>query len=183
MTEITPEFSRILSVSRLPPNGVEENLQAKPDERQALAKRFALLDLPLLQANLVVKPTSQRNIEATGTIKADIIQQCVVTLEPLPVHMELEVDILFIPEGENQEGSGSPFADELEEEIETFSNGKIDLGEMVAQHLGANIDLYPRKAEATLPVMTFGAEEKKLQPFAQLAQAVKDVKNKDKTKG
>jgi uncharacterized metal-binding protein YceD (DUF177 family) len=182
MAEPVPEFSRPVSTARIPPNGVEEALEAKPGERAALAKRFELVEIKSLKAQLDVLPEGQQIFAVTGKIEADIVQQCVVTLEPLAAHIDIDVATTFIPAERHQEGAGSPHPDDTEDEYDVYSGGKIDLGEMVAQHLGVNIDPYPRKTNVAPVAAEFGAKTAKTQPFAQLADAVKNRKKQDKTK-
>jgi len=173
MTEVVPEFSHILSVARLSPNGVEESLEATPTERAAVAKRFELIELPLLKAQLLVQPGRMQRVAVTGTITADIVQNCVVTLEPLTTHFELNIKVTFLPleeKPEQNDGEG----ENLDDEVEYIQNGKIDLGELVAQQLGVNIDLYPRKPDAALNSTSFGPIETKPQPFANLVEVVKN---------
>ena len=68
--------------------------------------------------------------------------------------------------------------DELEEEIDTYSGGKIDLGELVAQQMGITIDPYPRKEGAALPKTEFGPKIEEPHPFADLTLAPKSPKDK-----
>jgi uncharacterized metal-binding protein YceD (DUF177 family) len=178
MTEPVPEFSRLINVARIPPNGSEENLEAKPQERTALAKRFDLVELRALKGQLTLQPGSHQNIFVTGKIEADVVQRCVVTLEPIAAHLELDVKTTFVSAQQHPEGAGSPYPEDLEEECEIFSGSKIDLGEMAAQYLGINLAPYPRKADAAVGVIAFGAKAEKPQPFAQLAEI---KKNTDKT--
>ena len=170
MTEFTPEFSREIAVARVTPAGLEEDLVSKPTERAALAKRFDLIEMPSLTAHLTLKPNAQEIIFVKGTVTADIVQRCVVTLEPIATHINLPIDTVFLPADQHRTGAGSSHYDELDDEFEIFSNGKIDLGEMVAQHLGVTIDPYPRKAGAELPATEFGAKPEERKPFAVLAQ-------------
>ncbi len=94
--DIAPEFSRTLVVEKIPPGGLEQKLTAKEDERKALAERFDLLELPMLQAQLTVKPAKNKSgITVTGNLTADVVQQCGVTLEPLPSHIEENIEALF----------------------------------------------------------------------------------------
>jgi uncharacterized metal-binding protein YceD (DUF177 family) len=179
MTGPAPEFSRIISVARIPPVGTEESLTAKPDERAALAKRFDLVKLSSLTATVTVQPSGEQIIHVKGMAAADIMQQCVITLEPLPSHIDLDIDVEFVPAEAHKAGSGSPYADDLDSEIELYDNGKIDLGEIVAQHLGIAIDPYPRKPDARLPATEFGAKADMRQPFAQLADALKGKKGEE----
>jgi uncharacterized metal-binding protein YceD (DUF177 family) len=179
MNAPVPEFSRPVAVSRIPPNGIEEHLEAKPLELTALAKRFDLVELKYLKADLSLTPEAKHSFIVTGRINAKVTQLCVVTLEPLQNVIALDVDITFIPEEDHRDGSGSPFPDEKDEEFEVFSNGKIDLGEMVAQQLGVNIDPYPRKADAALPATSFGtATVEKRRPLADLATVLKKIDDK-----
>src|ERR1700722_14157319 len=95
-TDITaPEFSRPLQVDKISAGGVDEMLEANVEERKNLAERFGLLDLPKLQAQLTVTPTRGAMFEVKGRMEADVVQQCVVTLEPLPAHIDQDVDVLF----------------------------------------------------------------------------------------
>lgn len=172
-----PEFSRVISVSRIPPKDIEERLEAKPAERAALAKRFDLIELSTLNALITLTKGPNETVAAKGTIKADLSQQCVVTLEPIHTHFDLDVDMTFLPAEQNKDGAGSPEQDALEEEFELFSDGKIDIGEMVAQQLGVSIDPYPRKANAKLVVTEFGAKVEEPHPFAKLSTVIKTKKN------
>jgi uncharacterized metal-binding protein YceD (DUF177 family) len=181
MNEQNPEFSRIISIARIPPKGVEEALEAKPSERAALAKRFDLFDLTTLKAKLTLTPGSQDSVTVKGKLNASYVQNCVVTLEPLTTHLDLDIDVTFFPsEGSQNEADCAP--DELDEEFESFSGGKIDLGELVAQQLGVNIDHYPRQPDAILTETEFGAKLETEHPFATLSTGVKTNKNKAKAK-
>ncbi|MDR3424829.1 MAG: DUF177 domain-containing protein [Alphaproteobacteria bacterium] len=181
MNEIVPEFSRPLSVARLPPQGAEERLEAKPTERKALAERFDLVDLRALKAQLNLTPEAQHAVIVTGIIEANYIQRCVVTLEPIETHLDLKIDVTFFPEQQREEGEILSPGDEIDDEVEFYAGGKIDIGELVAQQLGVAIDPYPRKADATLTRTEFGAKSEKPHPLAALTEAVKNKRNKEKT--
>ncbi|MDR3449881.1 MAG: hypothetical protein P4M15_09110 [Alphaproteobacteria bacterium] len=178
MIETTPEFSRIVAADRLPPSGFEQTIEANEKERAALARRFNLTELPFLQAELTLTPHRDRSVRVTGKILADIMQACVVTLDPLPGHFDLDVDVTFIPaDAAADDDAEAP--GEMEDELDHFSNGKIDIGEMTAQYLGVNLDPYPRKPDAALPATEFGPAVSKVQPFAQLAELARNKKNSD----
>ena len=176
MTDITFEFSRPIAADHIPPSGMDQNLEAKPAERAALAKRFDLVELKRLKAQLTLTPGRDYMVTVKGTLFADIVQSCVVTLEPVATHFELPVDTVFIPAALNKKGAGSPDPEDVDEEFEIYSGGKIDLGEMVAQHLGINIDPYPRKAGVMLGAVEFGAKAEKPKAMAVLADLAKKPK-------
>ncbi|NTU76919.1 MAG: DUF177 domain-containing protein [Alphaproteobacteria bacterium] len=173
------ELSRPLPVDKISAGGMIENLVASPLERQALAQRFDLLDLPKLEAELNIDLARGRMVAVTGTLTADVVQQCVVTLEPVAAHIEDKIDILFASAKMLDVGAGMPHTDLGDEEApEPIVNGIIDLGELVAQHLAVALDPYPRKKGAMLP--NLNAETKAVNgnnPFAKLAASKEKAKN------
>jgi uncharacterized metal-binding protein YceD (DUF177 family) len=137
-----------------------------------LAERFGLLELPSLRAELTVNPTRAGKAYAVeGKLTADAVQKCVVTLEPLPAHIEHDIAALYTmgESGEPHDG----LIDPDEAEVEPVIEGVIDLGELVAQHLGIALDPYPRKpgVEFQEPIGT--AEKAASNPFAKLAELKK----------
>jgi uncharacterized metal-binding protein YceD (DUF177 family) len=158
-----PEFSRPLPVDRITPGGIEETLSANDKERRALAARFGLLDLSRLEAKLEVRADKGRTIAVAGALSADVVQQCVVTLEPLPARIEEQIDVIFASE------AGDPD----EEEIEPLTDDVIDLGELIAQHLGASLDPYPRKPGQAFVELEYGTTATVVSPFAKLAELKK----------
>jgi hypothetical protein len=159
---IEPEFSRALSVEKIPSGGIEQNLTANEAERQRLVERFGLLGLSQLTAQLNVKAGDAGTFAVTGTMIADVTQQCGVTLEPLPGHIEQEIDALYAP----------PNGDE--EDAEPIIDGLIDLGELMAQNLGTSLDPYPRKPGIAFVEAEYGGEaETGVNPFAKLVSLSK----------
>src|ERR1700722_14501141 len=165
-----PEFSRTLVVEKIPQSGLEQKLTANDAERQSLCERFGLLELPKLTATLTVTTENNKaGVNVAGTLSADVVQQCVVTLEPLPAHIEETIDILCI-EAEAEDAPGAPTLIAAEEdEIEPIVNGVIDLGELVAQHRGAALDPYPRKPGVAFVEAEYGGKGPDGNPFAKLA--------------
>jgi uncharacterized metal-binding protein YceD (DUF177 family) len=173
-----PELSRPLAVDKISAGGIEESLIADENERQRLAARFGLLELPKLQAQLEVKPArGGRMFEVTGHMEADVVQQCVVTLEPLPASIELDIQVLFAPPEFIEPGAGSPHIETDEEETEAIIDGIIDLGELVAQHLGIALDPWPRKPGLAYVEAEYGGDTKEANPFAKLADLKKQPKD------
>lgn len=173
---VEPEFSFPLVVEKIPAGGLEQSLDAGQDERERLAGRFGLLELPSLRAELTVHPMrGDRMVPVTGRVVAEVVQACVVTLEPLANHIEYDIDVLYAaPETAGEEGAGSPSPDDRE--IEPIVDGIIDLGELVAQHFGVALDPYPRKPGVAFVEAEYGGE-KSGGPFAQLANWPKKPKN------
>lgn len=142
---MTPEFHRPLAIGRIGATGRREELVASEAERAALARRFEILAIGLLRAELLLNPAPGGAFVAEGRLVAEVTQSCIVTLEPVEQRLDLPLALRFIPEG--SEPSEDPEApDEIDIEGET-----IDLGEAVAEQLSLALDPYPRAPGAMLP--------------------------------
>ncbi|MFA6280765.1 MAG: DUF177 domain-containing protein [Bdellovibrionales bacterium] len=166
-----PELSRPLKVDRIPAGGIEERIVATPTERAALAKRFSLLDLSRFEATLNVDREGKM-FAVTGRLRAEVVQACVVTLEPVPEKVDVRIDVLFAPSHLIKEDHEGGLADLGEADPpEPIVGGMIDLGELAAQNLATALDPYPRKEGAALGVVeVVGKEEDSVvrKPFTVL---------------
>jgi hypothetical protein len=171
-----PEFSRPIVIEKIPTSGMEQHLEAKENEREKLAQRFGLMELKKLEAKLTVHPVRlDQTIAVTGSFTADVVQQCVVTLEPLTNHIEHELKVQYAPPALLESGAGP--SDINEEDFEPIVAGAIDLGELVAQNLGIVLDPYPRKAGVGFVEAVYGEDEPKPGPLAELVKLHKKPKN------
>lgn len=168
-----PEFSLPLAVDKVSPSGLEQTVNADAAQRARLAERFGLLELSRLAAELSVTPTRAGSvISVTGRMEADVVQQCVVSLEPIAARIEQDINVLFadpvlLEEGETMEEG---------EDIEAVVDGFIDLGELLAQHLGVALDPYPRKPGLAYVEAQYGEDGEKANPFAVLTTLGKTPK-------
>ena len=166
-----PEFSRPVEIDEIGPEGVSLEIAADAQEREALARRFGLVSLDLLEGTATVTPVSRKLFRLEAAFRAELVQTCVVTLDPFPVRLEQSFAALF---GEGGPGLAALLsADDEEDEPEPIEGGAIDIGETVAQHLALALDPYPRKPGAALPA-EYGtaaaseAEPGRVRPFAGL---------------
>ncbi|GIL38620.1 YceD family protein [Roseiterribacter gracilis] len=144
------EWSRPLPVRSVTGEGRTIELDASAEERAALAARFGLVAIDRLAAKLEVQRVDGDLIRVRGTVEADLVQTCVVSLEPFPATVRDEVEGLFgegVAPADVPEAWVDPEADDLPEPI---VDGVIDLGELAAQHLSLGLDPHPRKPDATL---------------------------------
>jgi uncharacterized metal-binding protein YceD (DUF177 family) len=142
------EFSRLIEVEALGTEAVERSIEATDAERAALVRRFGLLSLDRLAAQLVVQREAGRRVRVTGRFEAELQQRCVVSL--LPVESRI-ADRFVTIYSDDPAVAGEPIDWDDDEEIEPYGNGTIDLGEGVVQQLAVRIDPYPRAPGAALP--------------------------------
>ena len=167
MTEpvrVTPEFSRPLAAESVGTQSVERRIEAGPAERAALAGRFGLLALERLAARLSLRRDKGDVIRLEGHFLADVVQSCVVSLAPVPAHLEADFETSYSASAVMAaEEDLDPLGEDAPEPI---AAGEIDLGEAVAQQLAVTLDPYPRAPGAALA----GATETEPQsPFAVLS--------------
>lgn len=133
----TPEFSRPLAVDRVPRGGSYEKIAAEASECTALAKRFDIPAVLSLSSELHATPWRGGGLKLEGTLKAEVEQISVVSLEPFQQTVELPVLRYFIAANAEVEGDNA--------EIDPIEEGHVDLGEVVAETLALGLDPYPRK--------------------------------------
>jgi hypothetical protein len=167
-SNLIPEFSHIVPLSEIGLKAVHHNLLANDDERAALAKRFGLIALDRLTAEVSLS-SDDIGIVTKGSLSADVLQVCVVSGALVPAQINENFAIRFLPEP-----AFEPDAEiELEvEECDTmFHDGRIiDLGEAVAQTLALAIDPFPRSPNAEEVLQEAGiTDTQPTGPFAALA--------------
>jgi uncharacterized metal-binding protein YceD (DUF177 family) len=178
MNVVTPEFSRLIPVDRIPEAGLDERIEADERERVALAQRLELPEILKLAADFHITPWRRGRIHVQGNVTAALVQRCVITLDPCPVELVFPVERFFMAEGARHD-----HVETLEgDEPDIVNGGAIDLGELAAEELALNLDPYPRKPGAELAA-EFGAVQPENEqpsgdsPFAALR---KFVKSKDR---
>ncbi|MHC8493703.1 YceD family protein [Thalassospira sp. SM2505] len=190
--KFTPEFSRIVKTDEQVSAKEKLLIEANEKERAALAKRFELVSIDSLTAELTISTASNGEVTVRGPMNAEIVQNCVATLEPVPEVIEDTVEVLFSPHVSEEDLPSNPddLEDLSEEELmalldqpEPLVDGKIDVGEVVAQFLAVAMNPYPRKEDAELPTSVKteeeAAEEKRPNPFAQLAGLKEQLEKKN----
>ena len=157
------EFSRPVEISRLTGGPTAMTVEANAAECAALSRRFSLLALERLTAELKLEWIAPHLIRLEATLSGDIVQECVVTLEPVRSRVEDRFVLLYGERAEARE----VMLNQEEEVLEPIVDGRIDLGEAVAQQLSLAIDPFPRAPGATSSPLP---GEAIASPFAALAQ-------------
>jgi len=144
------EFSRPMALDRVGTTQHREQITATDKERAALAARFDLVSLDQLSASFTLKRVRKDLVRAKGRVSAELVQACVVTLDPIPARIDEKFEVDFL-EGVQPAVADIELDAEAAEAPEPVLDGWIDLGELAAEQLGLAIDPYPRKPDAELP--------------------------------
>ncbi|MGI6852650.1 YceD family protein [Mesorhizobium sp. 1B3] len=155
--ETKSPVSFLAHVARLPQKGMPVVIEADEKERAALAAAHDLLEVKNYRAELLVAPWKRHGVKVSGNVKADVVQECVVTLDPIENHIEEEIEGVFLPEDSKLGRKGFPdhggeivLDAEGPDSPETFTGDTIDLGAFAEEFFGLGIDPYPRKAGAVV---------------------------------
>ena len=164
-----PEFSRPVRADTLGTEPRTIRLEAGPDERVALARRFGLPEIARLAAEATLVRKNEE-IVATGRIDAAVTQSCVATGEPVEAVIDESFELVFRP----RPGTSGPDEEvelgENELDVVFYDGAAIDLGEAVAETLALSLDPYPRAPGAEEALKAAGVKsEEEAGPFGALA--------------
>lgn len=172
------EFSRPFAIEDIAPGGSDVLLKATPDERRKLAERFGLLSLETLTARLTItRGASGIPVRVHGRLDAVLVQECVVSLEPVRSKINELLEVAFAPVGD--EPMGDLLDPDQPDPPEPLDGDSVELGEIVAQYLSLAIDPYPKRAGAAPPdwqqASPHGGDESADNPFSILADLRKKL--------
>jgi uncharacterized metal-binding protein YceD (DUF177 family) len=163
MTDIVPEFSRPVAIAGLSAKPVRQRIEAAPNEREQLCRRFDLLALDRLAAIVELRRQQGLLVLLEAKFEAEFVQACSVTLEPIPGSISDRFSLVYGPLNEEREIEWG--VDEAA--FEPFEGDTIDIGEAVAQELSLSLPAFPRHADAGIDVQF---KEEGGGPFASLAR-------------
>ena len=146
------EFSHLLGREQLRRGLQRLSLVADAGQRAALARRFGLLALDRLQAEVALTPDSGGELlRVEGHLSAAASQACVVTLEPVAALVEEDFSLQFSFLLEVASTERELLVDpEAEDPPEPLGPEGLDLGEALAQQLAVALEPYPRAPGAAL---------------------------------
>ena len=142
------EFSRIVKMSALSQEPQGYSAKANPAECEALTGRLDLLALTDFSVEAEVKKW-RKGVRVTGTIKANVVQRCIVSLDPVPDQISEVFDRGFLPErdlvGDTKPGQEVEIEDDSElGDLPDILGDTLDLGEIASEALSLALNPYPR---------------------------------------
>ena len=139
---VPPEFSVVIDLDALPDDGKTFKLAADAAARAALARRFDLRSIDRFEAELRVGWVKRRKVlSVKGFLSADVVQTCVVTLDPVAARVDEPLDVVFARDVDSAAEVVDP------NEAEPLDENTLDIGEFVSAELSLALDPYPRSPE------------------------------------
>lgn len=176
------ELSRPIIVDELPSHGKKIDLTPTSDELAAIAKRLGLVTLDSLSGNISIRPEMGREISAEGKITAELVQNCVVSGDPVPQTITFDLVRRYSEDASEFDDLGDDddvIGDQMDEGPDPIEDGVLDVGEAAVEELALQIPAYPRApgAEFNDIVDDIKDDELKPNPFAKLAALKKDLES------
>ena len=162
-----PAWSFPVAVADVPETGRRVDIAADGAVREAIAKVAGLAALPRLEAGFDLTRQGSDGLHLVGRVRATVVQDCVVTLEPIESGIDEAVDLLFLPQAPRAADAAAPRTIDADESPEALHDGVLDLGAVATEFLLLGIDPYPRKAGAVFEAPPAG--DPASHPFAALA--------------
>ncbi len=180
--QATSPVSFRVHVARLPQKGMPVVIEADARQRVALAAEHGLQSVTRYRADLLVTPWRRNGVKVAGTVKADIVQECVVTLEPLEAKVNVAVEGLYLPEDSKLGRQGFALGGEMMLDAdgpdgpELFSGDSIDAGALAEEFFGLALDPYPRKSGVSAVATV--AEPENVEPDGPLQEKLRQLTRK-----
>ena len=162
-----PAWSFPVAVAAIPETGRRVDIAADGGTREVIAKAANLAALPRLKAGFDLTRQGAAGLRLVGRVQATVVQNCVVTLDPIESEIDEAVDLVFLPEASAAADTAPLQAVDAEEPPETLKDGVLDLGAVATEFLLLGIDPYPRKPGAVFDAPPAG--DPSSHPFAALA--------------
>jgi len=147
-------FSVWYDLGGLSDGGAELTLSPTAAEKAAISRWLGVEALDELKATVRLSRVRNDEYAYAANFSADVVQACVVTLEPVPSHLTGEFQRLFkvMPRsagGHNRKGAALPVANEElssleDDEPELIEGTSIDLAAPLLEEVSLALDPYPR---------------------------------------
>ena len=167
-----------IQVNVLPSRGMPVSVEASERERAWLARQAGAESVGSFRADLMVNRWQRDGVKLTGTLRATLVQSCIVTLEPVESHISETIERTFVPatsklakprlnsDGEwllDAEGADPP---------DVLESDTLDIWEILLEHFLLAVEPFPR-AEGAIFAQAEELDvegDRKPSPFAVLGK-------------
>jgi len=201
MMSAAPPFTMSYDLAALPDRGTEIVLDPGPAERAAIAAWLGAEGVDRLQATIQLTRRSDDRYRYEARFAADVVQSCVVTLEPVTSHLEgsaerdIEIKRRLPARFRDESDEDTVETDDGDDGLEILDTTVFDLAAPVLEELSLSLDPYPRApgvafeppkdepgaSSSPFAVLAKLKENKTQGPQKSAAQGAKAPKAKPKT--
>jgi len=147
MTQNLNQMRDVRDIGRKPEH---VRMAASAEDMADIQQRLNLLGLSAFEAELTVQEIAGA-IRIVGHVTADVVQPSVVSLEPVPDHIDDHFVLELVSEDEAaRRDEDESYADPDAPEYDALTSDSIDLGDIAVQTLAMALDPYPRRSDENL---------------------------------
>ncbi len=167
-------FSRPIEVGAIGEGGRTERIVATEAECAAIAAENGLVAVGRFAADVDLRRLGGGLISLDGRLHSDVVQTCVVSLEPVPQKIDHAFRMSFAMAGSDA-ASPAPrpgaevLVDPDSDQPDLLEGTTIDLGAVLLEQFSLALDPYPRAPGAALPADVAPSGDRPESPFAALA--------------
>jgi hypothetical protein len=168
MTETAP-FHITYNLNRLGQVGDQIEFSANAEERVKLARLVGGLEVPHFAARIGLQKTTVNRFTLSYVLTAEVVQACVVTLEPLSTRLTKTFirELHFVPNLKCEAEAELRIDPDVDEAPEDITSLHYDLAGPLLEEFVLEIEPYPR-AEGVAYVPPDDPGDKPDNPFAAL---------------
>jgi uncharacterized metal-binding protein YceD (DUF177 family) len=162
-----------VAAAKFGPKPAVLHVEADEAQRQAIARAYGCHAVRRLEADLKINRRGDQ-LRVAGRLQADVVQACVVTLEPVEASVREDVSFSFAPPVQRRDARADEpeeIAYESEDPPEPLIDGEADLGAVLLEFFALALDPYPRSPGAEMPAIP-GSDRP--HPFAALKGLKRD---------
>jgi uncharacterized metal-binding protein YceD (DUF177 family) len=152
-------------------------------ERKAIAAALGIVGVKKLRFSGALAPQDQKDWMLTAKLGATVVQECVVTLDPVTTRIDEPVNRSYVADIPAIEASEiEMLVDETVEDLPAT----LDIAQVMIEALSLALPVYPRAAGADLADTVFTEpgvtpmSDDDAKPFAGLGALRESLENKDK---
>ncbi|MBO0664207.1 DUF177 domain-containing protein [Jiella sp. MQZ9-1] len=140
-----------LQATTLPRDGRGVTFVAEAADRARLATALDVVEVSAFRAEMTARPFRKDGARVNGRLWAKVVQNSVVTLEPVEQVIDESFEATYLRESpQTRRRTDDPVGEimidpEGEDPPESFAGDTIDLGERVFEALALAVDPYPRR--------------------------------------
>lgn len=163
-----PEFPRVVDLARLRETSeFPFDIAPSPEESAMIAGLMDARAVRKMRFAGKLTALASGGWQLDGQLGATVVQNCVVTLDPVTSRVDQEVRRRYVPNAAPR-GTEVILSPDDDDEVEPLPD-RLDLGLVAVEALALALPPYPRKEGASLAALGFGEELEVVKPFAALA--------------
>ncbi|KMW56635.1 hypothetical protein AIOL_001589 [Candidatus Rhodobacter oscarellae] len=172
---ITPDSDHVWRMGDLAPGQARTfALLPEPEARAQIATALGFRGLRKLRFEGALRPSGKRDWQLAAQLGATVVQDCVITLEPVVTRIDTPVERLYVAELPELSSDAEEIEMPQDDTVEPIP-AELDLLALLHEALAIAAPDYPRKDAAELEDTNFAApgteplSDEAAKPFAGLA--------------